>query len=83
MRVRQIRKERHLAEEPFSAQSDRDLGVQDFDGNLSVRMALAREINMAHPPALELTLEPVSLGQYLLKVVKPVWHVPAPRKDGD
>ena len=83
MRVNQIRQERDLAEEPFSAQSERDLGVQDLDGNLSVGMALAREIDMTHTPALELTLEPVSLGQYLLKVVKPVRHVPAPRKDGD
>ena len=54
-----------LALEPFGAKGDRQLRVQDLEGDVAVVLEIAREIDRGHAAAPELALERVAVSEGL------------------
>ena len=55
----QLRRRLDLAEEALAAESCRELGMEDLDGNVKIVLDVAREVYSSHAAAPELPLDEV------------------------
>ena len=55
--MRESRGDADLAREALRAESGGNVGMQDFDGDLSLVFRLAREVNDRHSAAADFTLD--------------------------
>ena len=71
-----------LAEETFPTQGGRQLGFDDFDGDLAVVFEILRQPNRGHATMTELALDPVVCGQGGLQASYPVVQMSSGEKCG-
>ena len=62
-------READLALEPFDAQRGGQLGAKHLDRDVAIVTQVARAPDRGHPPAPELELEPVAIGEGATKAV--------------
>jgi len=70
----ELRGEVHFAEESLRSEDGGELGVQHLDSDLAVGISLLGEKNLRHPPAPDLALDVVPLGERAPKPLERILH---------
>jgi len=63
-----------LAEEPLGAESGRELGLQNLDGDWAMMLPILGEIDRCHPPAAEFALERIAVSEDGLEASEEIGH---------
>ena len=82
MRVGQASSDADLAQEAIGSQHRGDLRTQDLDGNLSIMLALDREIHGRHAALTELSVDFIARRQGVAHHVELARHSPPCTRSG-
>jgi hypothetical protein len=63
VRVREVRRNLDLAQEPLCSHRARQLGVENLHGDIAAVAAVAREVNACHPAATDQTIDCVAVRE--------------------